>query len=202
MNIGPVTLTPSVGLIGIFYSNNPEHHSVGQGIFTYGAQAQTHLTRQFTKYRHLIEPYMAFQGLTHPTAGLNDHFIFDINDGYNQLNQLKIGIRNTLTPRHKSPFSPTIVTDLYTFGFFGHRHFPQVFPKYYLSMGWLRPSYAIRSAIAWNNQEQVWDFTNIAGEWTINEHIALGLEFRHRSRFDWRKADHGKFYSRCFTPYP
>ncbi len=202
LNIGPVTLTPSAGLIGIFYSNNPEHHAVGQGIFTYGAHAQTHLLRHFTKYRHLIEPYATFQGLTNPTAGLDDHFIFDIYDGYHRLNQLKLGIRNTLTPRRKSPFSPTIVTDLYTYGFFWNHQFSQVFPKYYLNIGWLRPSYAIRSAIAWNNLERVWDFTNISGEWTINEYIALGLEFRHRSRFDWRKADHENFIIDVSQPIP
>ena len=190
---GHFTLTPNVGVIGIFYSNNPSHHPIGQGIFSYGFQGLTRFYRNYSHFRHLAEPYLEFQGLTSPTAGLSRHYYFDINDGYDQLNQLRIGVRNSFFAFKQSCFLPSLFTDIYTFGFFGRRHFAQSFPKYYFTAGWSRPSYAIRAGVAWNNEEKLWDYTNVATDWTITEDIALGLEFRHRSKYDWRKANHQNF---------
>ncbi len=187
------TLTPSIGVIGIFYSNNPAHHPVSQGIFTYGFEAKTQLYRRYSKLKHTIEPYLQFQGLTSPTAHLSHHYYFDINDGYDQLNQLRVGIRNSLLNPKQSPFFPFLAFDLYTNGFFGNRAFAQSFPKYYLAMNWNRPSYSVRGTVAWNNEEQLFDFANIATAWTINEDFAFTLEFRHRSKYDWRKANHQNF---------
>ncbi len=201
-SLGHFTLTPNIGVIGIFYSNNPSHHSIGQGIFNYGFNGQTRLFKNYHKFCHMSEPYLEFQGLTSPTAALSHHFYFDINDGYDQLNQLRLGWRNSFYSRNCPHFLPSIFTDIYTYGFFGNRHFAQTFPKFYLNVGWNRPSYAIRGGIAWNNEEHVWDYANIATDWTINEDIAFGIEFRHRSRFDWRKADHENFIVDVARPIP
>lgn len=191
--LGQFILTPSIGVLGIFYSNNPSHHPIGQGIFTYGVRGETRLYRSFKHFRHMTEPYIQFQGLTSPTAAISHHFYFDINDGYHQLNQLRIGWRNSFFTYKQSCFLPEIFTDLYTYGFFSNRAFAQLFPKTYLTVGWNRPSFAIKANIAWNNEEKVWDYTNISTDWTINEDFAFGLEFRHRSKFDWRKAVHNNF---------
>ncbi len=192
-SLGHFTLTPYLGVNGIFYSSNPAHHPIGQGILNYGFAGQTRLFRSYSKFRHMSEPYLEFQGLTSPTAALSHHYYFDINDGYHQLNQLRIGWRNAFYRFSGHAFLPAVTTDLYTNGFFGNRDFALVFPKYYLKAAWNRPSYAIRGGIAWNNEDKVWDFANIATDWTINEDIAFGLEFRHRSKYDWRKADHDSF---------
>ena len=192
-SLGHFTLTPNIGVIGIFYSNNPAHHAIGQGMISYGFQGQTRLYRSYKGFRHMTEPYVEFQGLTSPTAHLSHHFYFDIYDGYDQLNQLRLGWRNSFFTYKQSTFLPSITTDIFTYGYFGNRAFAQTFPKSYLNIGWNRPSYAIRGGIAWNNEEHLWDYTNIATDWTINEDIAFGIEFRHRSRFDWRKANHENF---------
>lgn len=188
-----ITLSPCIGVTGIFYSNNPAHHPIGQGILTYGFQLQTRLYRNFRKFSHLVEPYMQFQGLTSPTAAISHHFYFDINDGYDQLNQLRIGVRNSFFNYRKSQFLPSMYVDLYTNAFFGNRAFAQTFPKSYLNLTWSRPSFNVRGGVAWNNEEQVWDYANVATEWTIDEDFAFAVEFRHRSRFDWRKGNHENF---------
>ncbi len=201
-SLGHFILTPRIGLIGIFYGNNPSDHPIGQGIFSYGFTGQTRLLRNYRKWRHLTEPYLQFQGLTFPTAGLSHHYYFDINDGLAPLNQLRVGWKNTFFTHQNSSFSPAITTDLYTYGYFGKRAFAQTFPKTYLNIGWNRPSYSIRGAIAWNNQEQLWDYTNLATDFTINENVAFGVEFRHRSKYDWRKADHFNFLVDIARPIP
>jgi hypothetical protein len=193
LSFGSLTVTPSAGVIGIFYSNNAHHSTIGQGILSYGVRAQTYLFRTYSTLRHTAQPYVIYQGLTRPTAGIDNHFYFDIHDGYFQLNQVKIGVRNTFSRFKDSPLCPSFYLDLYTYAYFGKRAFSHVFPKYYLDIAWLRPHFLIKSCIAWNQQEQVWDFTNIITEWTINRNLAFAVEFRHRSKFDWRKGDHENF---------
>jgi hypothetical protein len=192
-SLGPFILTPHIGVIGIFYSNTPKHHAISQGILSYGFKGQTRLFKSYRKFRHLTEPYLELQGLTSPTAPLSHHFYFDINDGYDQLNQLRIGWRNSFFTYRQSSFLPTITTDLYTYAFFAKRAFAQTLPKTYFSVGWNRPSYSVIGSVAWNNEEQLWDYANVATNLTLNEDIAFGIEFRHRSKFDWRKANHFNF---------
>ncbi|GEM_PF-286200 len=201
-SLGHFIFTPYIGAIGIFYTNNPEQHPIGQGMLSYGFNAQTRLFRSYNRFRHLTEPYFQFQGITSPTAALSHHYYFDINDGYDQLNQLRVGWKNSFFTYRQSNFLPTLSTDLYTFAFLGNRAFSQAIPKTYLSVGWNRPSFSVKSAIAWNNEEQVWDYTNVATDITLNEDIAFGLEFRHRSKYDWRKADHENFIVDVARPIP
>lgn len=193
ISAGHCTLTPSIGVIGIFYGNTPNSHPIGQGIFTYGFTGQTRLYKPYKTFLHLTEPYLNFQGLTSPTAAISRHFYFDINDGFDQLNQMRVGWKNILLPQGSMSLLPSLSADLYTYAFLGNRAFAQTCPKSYLSFEWNRPSYQIKSSVAWNNQERVWDFTNIETAITVNEDIALALEFRHRSRYDWRKANHHNF---------
>jgi hypothetical protein len=187
------TLTPRLGFIGIYYTNNQHHRSVGQAILSYGAEANSRLLRAFGTHKHIIEPYFNYLGLSRPTAGLKEHFIFGMEDGYTQLNQIRFGIKNTLFSSRLSPFKPQFVADLYTYAFFGRTRFHRTIPKLYAAFGWNRPSFAIKAGCAWNLQESLLDYSNILTEWTVSEDLAFALEFRHRSRFDWRKADHENF---------
>ncbi|MFI5334023.1 MAG: hypothetical protein ACHQT8_02510 [Chlamydiales bacterium] len=192
-NLANVTLTPSLGFVGIFYTNNPRHDSIGQTLLTYGGTASTHLSRSYGHFQHMIEPYAVYQGISNPTARLDRHFIFNMEDGFARMNSLRLGVRNNLFSTKASAFLPPITSDLYTYGFFANKTYARLFPKAYLDIGWNRPSYALFGGVAWNQEEKVWDYTNVRGAYTYNENLAFALEFRHRSRFDWRKADHQNF---------
>jgi hypothetical protein len=193
LRISQVTMTPTVGFQGIFYSNNPGNDTVWQGVLTYGLETKTALMRSYGSWRHTLQPYILYQGLTKPTSGVNNHFYFDIDDGYFQLNQIKLGMRNHFKPSTASCQTPSFFADIYTHAYFGERAFSSVFYKYYLDLGWWIPSLTLKSGIAWNAQTHVWDYTNILGEWTICREAAFAMEFRHRSKYDWRKGDHENF---------
>ncbi len=77
--------------------------------------------------------------------------------------------------------------------FFSNHTFDKTFPKVYVQTSWTKPSYRLEGHVCINTQENVMDFCNVMTEITINEDIAFALEMRHRSRFDWRKADHENF---------
>ncbi len=190
---GPIVWTPSAGIIGIFYTNNPERHSTGQGIFAYGMNVQTTLFRPYTDIRHTAEPYLSFQGYTTPTSKNREHFIFNLDDGFARMDMARVGIRQTFSSIKRPTLVPLLSIDLYTYGFIGKTAFHRSFPKAYTQFDISLPSVLIRSTFVYNMQQGVFDRCNVRTDWTVNRNIALSVEVRHRSRFDWRKADLDNF---------
>jgi hypothetical protein len=90
-------------------------------------------------------------------------------------------------------YQPSFYFDLYTNTFFSQNRYSTFFPKAYATMSWNQPTYALTSDFAWNFQEQILDYINARTDITINEDLAFGLEYRHRSKYDWRKANHQSF---------
>lgn len=189
-HLGPLTLTPKVGLTGIFYTRSPEHHSIGQLVYRYGGELSTRLSRCTESSRHLVEPYFSYLGYSRPQAGVDNHFIFSISDGYVRLDQLRFGLRNFLYLYDDEPLLPMFEWDLYSYAFFGARSFSQTIPKVFTEVGFNRSNWALKATGGWNLQEKLLDYGNVRLLWTVNASLALGVEFRHRSSFDWRKADH------------
>ena len=192
-HLGPVTCTPNVGGIGIFYTNSPSHHSKPLGLLTYGADLTARAQKSFENTKHVIEPYAGFLALTKPTVRPDDHYIFTIMDGYNQINQIQGGVRNLLFSKNNLEKGPWFTADLYANAFFSDPTIPQFIPRLYLWLEWRLPSIYLSFHNAWNFRNRVLDFSNARCRWTINEDIALSLEARYRSQYDWRKADHENF---------
>jgi hypothetical protein len=193
IGIGPLTLTPAAGVIGIFYSNNPLKNEIGQLAFSYGAELSTQIFRSFKRQTHRIEPYINYLGLTKPRVDNINHYTFSMHDGLYKLNQLKIGARNYFFSNKLGIYQPSFYFDLYTNTFFSQNRYNTFFPKAYATMSWNQPTYALISDFAWNFQEQILDYINTRADITVNEDLAFGLEYRHRSKYDWRKANHQSF---------
>lgn len=191
--LSPLTFTPYVGIIGIYYNRSPINQSAGLGILSYGAETHLNFYRHFQTYKHVLEPYLDFQGLTDPTINNNQHFIFSIQDGYHRINMLRFGVRNFLFTRKEQKGAPFFYSDLWANGFFGDPNQPQFIPKMYLSLHWNLPTCEIINTNAWNFLHQTVDFANIRTLWTFDEDLAMSLEVRYRSKYDWRKSDHENF---------
>jgi len=106
---------------------------------------------------------------------------------------LKMGLCNKFFLKNSPFFSPAFHLDLHTYAFFNDKMFKKTCPKGYLFATWSRPSYLLIAETCWNFEEGVLDFANLRTDVTVNAHAAWALEFRHRSRYDWRKADHESF---------
>jgi len=204
-HLGPLILTPSFGGTGLFYGTSPSHQPKTLGFLSYGVQAHFHGQRTYSHYKHIVEPYLEYTALTRPTTPPDDHYIFSIQDGYNKIQQIQIGFRNLLFSQWNSP--KCIVTedeprlkkdasfsaDIYANAFFSDPVIPQVVPRGYLWLAWRLPSTQFSFHNCWNFRNHTLDFSNARFKWTINENIAISLEGRYRSRFDWRKANHENF---------
>lgn len=187
-----LTITPRIGGAAIFYSNSPSDTPVGQAIFNYGFETTTRLFRSYESLTHLATPYFRFTGYSPPLAPVDCPFIFDITDGLDQLNFFRFGIRNQFYPGHKA-FSSSYFLDLYTYGMIDEKTFPGLFPRFYADFTIRKATTAFLAGLAWNQAENTLDHSNFALEWTLDENFALAAEFRHRSRFDWRKSDRENF---------
>jgi hypothetical protein len=191
-SLGPVNFTPSAGFIGIFYTNNPHHHGTGQAMGNFGFDLNTSLYKSYTGFKHNLQPYLRYRGLTSPTSPTHKHYIFSIEDGYAHENLFRPGVFQAFYPV-KHSLLPNVTLDLYTNVFVGHTQFGRTVPKLYTTWDFSYPSWHVATDIVYNMQELLWDRTNIRSEWTISENAAFTVEFRHRSKYDWRKSDHDNY---------
>ncbi|MGH7889301.1 MAG: hypothetical protein ACRENF_01970 [Thermodesulfobacteriota bacterium] len=190
-DLNSLIFTPYAGFIGIFYSNAPHRHTTNQAIATYGFDLNTKLYRSYSTFKHAVQPYLSYRGLSSPTSPNHNHFIFSIDDGYAHQNILRPGVSQTFYPKNSR--IPDVTLDFYTNIFLGPTAFARTIPKLYTTWDFSYPSWRITTDIVYNIQELLFDRTNIKSDWTVSENAAFGIEFRHRSKFDWRKANHDNF---------
>lgn len=188
-----LTLTPHVLGRAIFYGTSPSHDSKCLGILGYGVKAHFNGQRQFERYKHVIEPYLEYNALTRPTVGPDAHYIFSIQDGYQKIQQVQGGIRTLLFSSRRPCKEASFTADLYANAFFSDPVIPQVVPRAYLWLSWRLPSVHLTFHNCYNFRNHIWDFSNTRVRWTVNENIAMSLEGRYRSKYDWRKSDHEDF---------
>lgn len=189
---GSLAWTPWVGFIGLYYSNTPQHHARGQAIGSYGFRLNSNLYKAFPTFLHQIEPYLELRGLTAPTTPASHHYIFSIDDGLARQCLFRPGLTQSFYPSGNK-LIPDVTLDLYTNIFAGKTAFHRALPKAYATCDFRYPSWLISTNLVYNFQELVFDRTNIRSAWTINENAALTLEFRHRSKYDWRKSDYDNY---------
>ncbi|MBS0625325.1 MAG: LPS-assembly protein LptD [Verrucomicrobia bacterium] len=193
IHLGPTLLTPYLGAIGIFYSNSQNHNSKSLGLLSYGVRLQARGHQNYSHYKHVIEPYIEYSGLSRPTVNPDHHYIFTIQDGFQRINQIQFGLRQFLSSKKRLCKEPSFTADLYANAFFSDPTIPEFVYKLYCNLSWRLPSVHLDFRNSWNFRNQVWDHSNLRLRWTVNENVALTFETRYRSRYDWRKADHENF---------
>ena len=192
--LGPVTVTPECGFIGIAYTNTPHDNFVGQALGEIGCRAHTSIYKNFCNHKHVFAPYLKYNYLTEPRVATGDHYIFTINDGYDYLNVLRFGCENSLFYRTESCVERPFWFDLWGNGFFNEKTIPKLIPKIYLQTIW-KPyhRFLVGTEGGWNFEKGLLDYYNARVGWTVSNYVAFGFEYRHRSSFDWRKADFYNF---------
>jgi len=192
-HFGPLNITPHIGVEAISYGASRSGHAKNLAALIYGGSVTANASKDFENIRHVVQPYLNYQGLGHPTVAPDDHYIFSIQDGFHQINKMQIGIRNLLFSKDRCIPDPRFTADLYANAFFLDKKFPQMIPKVYLLLGWNAPFVEFSIDNAWNFWHQVLDFSNTRLRLTVNENAAFTFDIRYRSRYDWRKSDHENF---------
>lgn len=190
---GPLTWTPTLLGRAIFYGTSPSHTSKYLGLLGYGLEAHFRGQRQFSRYKHVIEPYLEYKALTRPTVSPDSHYIFSIQDGYQQIQQIEVGTRHLLFSSRRPNEEASFSANLYANAFLSDPVIPQVVPRIYLRLDWHLPQVHFSFNNCYNFRNHVLDFSNANFKWTVNENVAMHLEARYRSKYDWRKSDHENF---------
>lgn len=197
-----LTITPLIGFRGIYYNNNPRKESIGQAIFNYELDINSSLTKNYFYGTHTLQPYFLYKGLSKPSSRADDYFIFSIQDGFHRLSEIKLGINNFFYLTNHHLFEPNFAADLYVYSFFSDNTLQKTIPKAALDLTWNFLSLSLESKTGWDIENKVLNHANVLFRWTINVDIAFNMEYRHRSRFDWRKDDHENFVLDVTRPIP
>lgn len=193
--LGQVNITPEIGGVVIAYNNSPGSSSKCLTLGKFSCNLNTDLWRYYNNFKHVITPYVQYDYFTSPSVSPNSHYIFDIEDGWYRLDMMQFGVTQSLYSKQcNGLINRPFYANLYANAFFDTKTFAQAIPKVYAdivfnSFSFLRHSFST----AWNFNQNLLDYYNVRAEWTINADIAVATEYRHRSAFDWRKADHTNF---------
>ncbi|ADI38524.1 putative uncharacterized protein [Waddlia chondrophila 2032/99] len=195
LKAGAFTMTPEVGMTAIYYGNSKKRSDRWMAIGQFELDMRADLYRFYGDCKHVLTPYLRYQYYTFPTTSPDDHFIFDINDGWYRLNALRLGLLNNFYCK-SSPccIYRKLYLDLYTYAFFDTKTIEEIIPKTYARVIYNFTDRMRHSNLfVWDFQHQIVDQFNSLLEWTINTTMAVALEYRHRSPYAWRKVDATNF---------
>jgi hypothetical protein len=190
-----LNITPQAGVLAIYYGNNPDKFERWMTIGLFECEVNTNLYRFYGNCKHAISPYANYQYFTYPTTFPNDHYIFDIDDGWYRLNMLRLGVNNNFyTKTCDGCIYRKLYTDFFIYGFFDTETLPYEVPKAYTKVVYNVTPFLRHTMVgAWDIQRNMLDHWNYELQWTVNNNTAVAAEYRHRSPYDWRKADHTNF---------
>lgn len=193
--VDQLNVTPQLGGTLIAYSNSPGSASKYLMVGKVICNVNMDLWRYYHQHKHVITPYLQYNYFTNPTVSPHSHYIFDMEDGWYRLNMLQMGVSQSVyTKQTNGLINRSFYANLYANAFFNTHTFAQTIPKVYAdvvlnSFAFLRHSLNT----AWNFNQNLLDYYNVRTEWTVNADLAVAAEYRHRSSYDWRKADHTNF---------
>lgn len=195
-----LTLTPEMGGVGILYGNSPKKESQMLISGKVGAELKTNLYRFYGDQKHTVEPYLNYFYYSSPTSSPNQHYIFDITDGWDRLNFFTFGCKNSLFTKNEegSIFKP-FASNIYAYAFFDTNKIKQTIPRIYGDFVFYTSpqlKYSIQSA--WSLEYGEIDHFNFRTQWTLSADFAIATEFRHRSAYSWRKVDPSNFFLDMF----
>lgn len=195
INVGPLTATPELGGLIIYYGNSPQHRPRWLALGMFGFDLNTSLYRFYGDCKHVVKPYMKYEYLTFPSASPHQHYIFDIEDGWYRLDMLNFGVSNNFYYKTNSDcIRRYLSVDLFANAFFDTPTIPRSIPKMYAKVTWNSfPTLRHIFVSGWDFKFGEWDHFNLRTEWTISPNIAFATEYRHRDAYDWRKADKTNF---------
>ena len=193
--VGQFNFTPTLGGVFIAYGNSPQHCARWLALGKCCLNLDTHLVKTYGRTKHVVTPYLNYDFYTMPTVSPSDHYIFDIEDGWFRLNMLTFGLSQSLYRKNqKENITRTLHADLHAIAFFDTPTIPKTIPKVYGRVAFYTFPFMKHIVDAgWDFDKNFLDHYNVRTEWTVNEDIAIAAEYRHRSPYDWRKADHTNY---------
>lgn len=197
-----VTVTPEAESEGIVYGNSrrgDDGHALATALV--GLSINSYLAKNYFFFKHSVVPYIHYRYCFRPTLSPNEHFIFDIDDGWAKLNVVRFGLRQKISRLDAGEYCPIASADLYADAFIDTRQVKKTIPRLFLQTEWnATRRIKLLTNTAWYFPKQIWDHINVRSEWSCSTNLALAIEFRSRSRYSWRKVDPNNLMLDAFRP--
>lgn len=183
-------LTPSVGYHVIHYNRSPQHRERLQALTDCSFEAKSRFINTDLTTPQIAEPYALLSSISSPLVKPNHTYVFDIEDGWHRVNELRYGIRNFWWLSSQDSFQKKLMIDLYTRSFFSTPNMKANPSKLWVDGSWdATPTLAFKLNSAWDFKHSQYDHINVIVKKTFSERFAISLEGRNRSKYDWRKLD-------------
>jgi hypothetical protein len=194
-NLSLFRLAPKISGVVVGYSNTPQSEEKLFALGLFSLNIGIPLYKTFNSYLHQIEPFATMNHYTHPSTLVDNHFIFDIHDGYTQLQELVVGLKNTFfRPMHTFSF------DLFAKSFWQAQAFSKIFPLFGFSMHWQLPKLHLESELLYNLEQNSLNRFTLHTKWTVSKNLALIFEFRRRGKYEFRKVDRALYFLESARP--
>lgn len=187
-------ILPSISSVGIFYGNRPYKGQYWLASGTAALDGILTLSRDYSFGRHVLQPYFAYNYIIQPTIPPNEHYIFDISDGWYRVNTLRVGFQQNFIQRRGGCCYPLFRLDTYLWGLMDNDKIPKPFPKLTTNLSFNTGEFLHNSILA------TWDLThgglgefNFKTAWTVSRDVAIAAEYRQRNAYFWRKVDRENF---------
>lgn len=191
-----INVTPKAGVIAIYYGNSPDPGRSSKWMLSgiFGGEINTHLYRCYGNTKHIIEPYVRYDYITKPNSSPDEHYIFDIRDGWFYLNSMRFGTRQLVYRRCAPNIGHLLTLDLYSYAFYHTKTLLKTIPRVYANLIWdATPRLRYTTLTSYNCEHNTLDQLNFRTDWTLSDSLALAVEFRYRDQWIWRKADANNF---------
>ncbi len=186
LDFGPLKIEPEGLFSAIYYNNTPLQSQETLVYFNYGIKASTLIENRSKQNRHVIQPYVDFHAFSTPTLSQKERYIFSLNDGIYQIQELKTGVLQTLS---FDALDSICTWDLYGLNFFTQSTFNVTFPKLKSFFTVETPWCTFKNIFGYNFQKNSIDIFNLEWGWTFKKDFAFHLDWLYRGPFEWKKDD-------------
>jgi len=202
VHLGPLSLTPSIGVVGIYYGDSPKDSTSNQVVGILTCRTHTDLCRFYGCCKHNIQPYLHYTYYSTSSRPTVDHYLFDIDDGWCHLNMLRLGLANTLYAKKcEGCVQRRLLVDTFANAFFSTDTMDKTVPKIYSQIDWkVTDCFNAIATTAWDFSQHEVDHYNLRTAWTRDEDLAIAVEYRHREDYSWRKLDSDNYVLENFHP--
>ena len=167
-NLSVFRISPKIGAVVLGYSDSFRNKEQLYALGMLSAQVDIPFYKLFNHYLHQMMPYAKVTQFTRSTTSLEDHYIFDLKDGYTEMGLCTLGIRNTFfRPMH------TLTFNLFTNTFWDASAFSKAFPLIGLNMHWQLPKLHLESEILYNLEHHSLNHFIFHTKWTIGKNLAM-----------------------------
>jgi hypothetical protein len=194
-----VNILPEVGGNLICYENSPFNRAETLFAGFVGGRAEADFFRTDRGKKKVITPYIAYRFRTSPTSNPNQHYIFDIDDGYARLHQATLGIEHQIFTKYDTRLFRSLTANLWTHYFIDTPVLEKAIPKTYGSIVW-NPTESVTTTFesAWDHIHDEIGYFNARCSMTVTEDLAFSAEGRYRNKYEWRKSDRDNFMMESF----